>query len=199
MKILIINGSPRKQGVSSQILEVLRNSINSSHEVDYCSAYSLSAKPCLGCLKCRPDGICVLPQDGAHEFGEKIRNADMIIVAAPTFWGNIPGPLKTLFDRNVTTFEIVHGDADKKLMERIPKSRLKGKKAVIIVSSASPFPFNYMPSAGTGASRALSVVLKSGGVKVVKTINIPDGYKFDRKKEKYFDNVKSLARKLELI
>lgn len=198
MKILILNGSPRKSGISSQMVEELRNEINASHTVDCYDVYALSVKPCLGCLKCRPDRDCVLPRDGAHEISEKIRDADVIIIASPTFWGNIPGPLKTLFDRNVTTFETVHGNADKKLFDRIPRPRLKGKRAAIVVSSASPFPTNYLASAGSGAASSLKIILKSGGVKIIKTMNIPDGYNFDRKKGKYFRKIQSIARKLDI-
>ena len=194
----MINGSPRKRGISSQAIEAIRGTIHSSHTVECCEVYALTVKPCRGCLKCRPDGACILPRDGAHDFGEKIRDADIIIIATPTFWGGIPGPLKTLFDRNVTTFEIVEGNAEKKLLERIPRPRLKGKRAVVIVSSASPFPLNLLANAGGGAVRALKTILKSGGVRIVKTVNIPDGYNFDRKKGKYIRTLNEIAGKLGL-
>ncbi len=196
MKILIINGSPRKHGISSQMIEALRESIHPSHTVEFCEVHTLAVKPCRGCLKCRPDGVCVLPRDGAHVFGEMIANADVIMIAAPTFWGNMPGPLKTLFDRNVTTFEIVDGHAEKSLLNRIPIPRLKGKKAAIIVSSATPFPFNLLANAGAGAGNAIQMILKGGGIKIVKTLNIPDGYRFDRIKGKYFRKIKAVARRL---
>ena len=31
---------------------------------------------CIACMKCRPDGKCVQPEDDAHIIGRKIKDAD---------------------------------------------------------------------------------------------------------------------------
>jgi len=76
--------------------------------------YDLKIKPCIGCLKYRPNKKCVLPYDDAHLLSEKIKQADILIIGSPTYWGNIPGPLTTLFDKKVTTFEYVEAKSMKK-------------------------------------------------------------------------------------
>src|SRR5512136_129394 len=89
----------------------------------------LEIRPCIGCLKCRPDKPCVLPKDDANILAEKIKEADLLIIGSPVYWGNMPGTLKLFFDRNVPLFEYCEANAIKYL----PRPQLKGKKAILIV------------------------------------------------------------------
>jgi len=104
MKVLIINASPRKEGITSTLIEEINASIKSIHNVETVRIQDLNIKPCLGCLKCRPDKVCVLPKDDAHMLAEKIKDSDILIIGSPVYWGNMPGTLKILFDRIVSTF-----------------------------------------------------------------------------------------------
>ena len=89
----------------------------------------------------------------------------MLIVGTPVYWANMNGKLKCLFDRLVGVLmgESKHG---------IPIPLHKGKKAVIVTSCTTPFPFNYICGQSGGAVRAVNEVLKSSGFKVVKKINL---------------------------
>ncbi len=81
-------------------------------------------------------------------------------------------------------------------MKRIPKPRLKGKRAILVVNSASPYPYNLLPSQSRGTIRALKTVLKSGGIRIEKILNVADAYNFDKKKEKPFQRARNIARSL---
>ncbi len=109
MKTLILHGSPRKQGVTSQILDHFLTQLENHHEVENLHIHDQEIKPCIGCLKCRPDKRCVLPHDAAHDIAQKVDQADLLVIGFPTYWGNMPGPLKNLFDRCVPTFEYIDG------------------------------------------------------------------------------------------
>jgi multimeric flavodoxin WrbA len=85
--------------------------------------YKEEIKPCVWCFSCRPDKICVLPRDGGHTIAEWIEAADILIVGTPIYWGNMSGPMKTLFDHCVPVFEYIDGVTIRR--------RQKGKKAVI--------------------------------------------------------------------
>jgi hypothetical protein len=54
----------------------------------------------------------------------------------------------------------------------IPIPLHKGKKAIIVTSCTTPFPFNYICGQSTGAVRAVREVLKSSGFKVIRKINL---------------------------
>jgi NAD(P)H-dependent FMN reductase len=184
--ILILNCSPRKKGVTTSVLKAMADGISAENQIEWIDVNKLSIKPCIGCLKCRPDKECVLPPDDAHRIGKLLKTSDLLIVGTPTYWGNITGPLKLLFDRNVPTFEYIEGG-------KLPRPNLKGKKAIIVIASAGPFPFNLLPSQSGGTVRALKTVLRSGGYKIVRTINIPNANHFDKVKTKLLTKAKTIG------
>ncbi len=189
MKVLIINASPRKKGITSTLLAEIEKNIDSDHFVETFIINRMNMKPCIGCLKCRPDKICVLPKDDSHTLAEKVKESEMLIIGSPVYWGNIPGPLKIFFDRNVTLFESVEA----KSMLKKPKKQLKGKKAILLISSGSPYPYNLLGSQSRGTIRALRTILKSGGIKIGSVLNIPDSYNFDKKKQKYLKKARNIG------
>jgi NAD(P)H-dependent FMN reductase len=167
--ILILNGSPRKKGVTTTILKIIADEARSAGaEVEWVDVNDLSIRPCIGCLKCRPDHECILPKDDANRMGELIERCSGLVVGTPTYWGNMTGPLKLLFDRIVPTIEhyVLY-------TWRFPKPKHKGKKAAIVTASLAPFPFNQLPSQSRGALRAVKTVLNAGGFDIREQINVP--------------------------
>lgn len=192
MKILIINASPRKKGITTALLDELQTAINPSYNTDVVRIQDLKIKPCIGCLKCRPDKTCILPRDDAHILGEKVREADFLIIGSPVYWGNMPGPLKIFFDRSVPLFEYCEARA----IRYIPRPQLKNKRAVLIVSGGTPFPFNLMYSQSRGTLRSLKTILKSGGIKISSTLNVPDSYNFEKKRQRYLNKATRIAKSI---
>ncbi len=71
--ILILNGSPRKHGVTTTLLRIIADEARSAGaEVEWIDVNNLSIRPCIGCLQCRPDKKCIIPRDDAHVIGELI-------------------------------------------------------------------------------------------------------------------------------
>ncbi len=167
--ILFLNGSPRKKGVTTSLLNIIADEARSAGaEVEWVDVNDLSIRPCIGCLKCRPDKKCILPRDDAQRVGELIERCSGLVVGTPTYWGNMTGPLKLLFDRNVPILEYYV------LYEkRFPRPKHRGKKAAIVTSSLTPFPFNQLPSQSRGALRAVKTVLNAAGFDIRKQINVP--------------------------
>ncbi len=163
MNLLIINGSPRKKGLISQMLRIFHEqAIASGIEVTEVYANDLQIKPCMGCMACRSKRHCVLPEDDAQRVLALIEQADTIVIGAPCYWGNIPGQLKLLFDR------IVYGMM--RDTPRFPEPLMKGKRLVCISTSTTPFPFNILMNQSHGAIRALREIGRFSGWKIVATI-----------------------------
>ena len=163
MHLLIINGSPRKKGLISQMLRVFHEqAIATGIEVTEVYANDLQIKPCMGCMACRSKRHCVLPEDDAQRVLTLIQQADAIVIGAPCYWGNIPGQLKLLFDR------IVYGMM--RDTPRFPEPLMKGKRLVCISTSTTPFPFNILMNQSHGAIRALREIGRFSGWKIVDTI-----------------------------
>ena len=55
MKVIILNGGPRKNGVTYRVLKAIEGGISAANTTEWVDVYDLSIKPCIGCLKCRPD------------------------------------------------------------------------------------------------------------------------------------------------
>ena len=100
--ILIINGSPRKNGNISKMLEAIKEEAEKQGaNVSAIHVHDLQIKPCNGCMNCRKNLTCVLPKDGAQATLQLINKCDVLVVGSPCYWGNLPGELKILFDRIV--------------------------------------------------------------------------------------------------
>ena len=188
MNVLIINASPRRKGVTSTLLDEVKRVINPTYRVDTVRIHDLEIRPCMGCLKCRPDKPCVLPKDDANMLAEKIKEADLLILGSPVYWGNMPGTLKLFFDRSVPLFEY----CEAKPIRYIPRPQLRGKKAILVLSVASPFPYNLLPSQSRGAIRSLKTVLKAGGIKIVSIINVSNTFNFEKNRQHYLNKIRRI-------
>lgn len=160
MRILVLNGSPRRQGVVAQLLKAVAQGVGEEAQVDWVDVADLEMKFCLGCMKCRETKRCILPEDDAHRIGEKIRQADRLIVGTPVYWGNMTAQLKTVFDRNVP---ILMGEKP----NGIPTPLHKGKKAVMVTACTTPWPFNFLAAESRGALAAMGEVLHYAGYSIV--------------------------------
>ena len=168
MKILVLNGSPRKNGNVSNLLKKESDRLlkkNTGAEIIWENVSDLNFSFCHGCMACRSKGSCLLPEDDAHRIENEIKECNMLMVGTPVYWANMNGKLKSLFDRLVGVLmgESKHG---------IPLPLHKGKKSVIVTSCTTPFPFNYFCGQSSGAVRAVREVLKSSGFKVIRKINL---------------------------
>ena len=102
MNILIINGSPRKKGLISQMLGIMQEEAETRGDtVEMVYTNDLTVKPCKGCMACRTKEKCVLAEDDSQRVLKMMQQADAIIMGAPCYWGNIPGQMKLMFDRQV--------------------------------------------------------------------------------------------------
>lgn len=185
MKILILNGSPKNNGSTAKILKAIGQGISKTHHVQWVDVNDLNMKSCTGCMQCRPDKNCILPEDDAHRVGQLIAEADALIVGTPTYWGNITGQLKILFDRSVPIFEYIDGLKIKPVQQ--------GKKALIVVTSAAPFPFNLLNSQSRGAVKSLKTILKSGGYRISRIFNISGTTNFDKRSDELLNKAKRIG------
>jgi len=100
MNILVVNGSPRKQGNTSHALAaVMKGLEKAGHKMELIRAYDLNLKPCIACNGCkRNGGKCVLPDDSAAMM-EKVSAADMILFGTPVYWWGVTAQIKLFLDK----------------------------------------------------------------------------------------------------
>lgn len=99
MKITCINGSARSNGSCAYLLDSFISGITDKNAniIKYYVGTS-DLHFCKGCKKCYIDGKCV-QSDDVQKIVEDILSSDIVVVAAPSYWADVPAQLKTLFDR----------------------------------------------------------------------------------------------------
>jgi len=133
MDILAICGSPRKNMTTHSMLNAVLEGTGRSCEILW-PAY-MKIGHCVGCLKCKnvTPGKCWQDDDMAGVL-EKMFATRALIIASPTYFGNVPGPLKNLIDRSIPTSYTGEGKAWEGA-ENHGTRPFKGKPAIILSCS----------------------------------------------------------------
>lgn len=101
MKILAYNGSPRPKGNTRQMIErCLKPLQEKGHETEIIQVGGILLHGCKACLACKKTGHCVFNDDPVNEWIEKMKTADAIILASPTYYANMTSELKAFIDRS---------------------------------------------------------------------------------------------------
>ncbi len=188
-KILIINGSPRRNGnVTGLLMEMARECGKNGCEVMYKRVTDLNIAPCSGCMACRTSRYCAMSPDDSLRVIEMLRDADALIIGAPCYWNNIPGPVKTMFDRMV--YALMELDS-----HGIPRGLHKGKKAIIVATATTPRPFHRI-AATRGVVRSIKTILSAAGIKVSGTIHKGSTARSSAPTPHELDAARRLTRKL---
>ena len=99
MKVLLVNGSPHKNGCTYTALEEIANTLK-EEGVD-AEIYQIGLKPisgCRGCGVCTKLGKCVI-DDEVNLFTAKAKEADGFIFGSPVHYASATGALTSFMDR----------------------------------------------------------------------------------------------------
>lgn len=96
MKIVIVNGSPRK-GNTVAAIGAFVNGLK-DHEVEIIDADKVNISPCRGCGACECYKGCVAGDD-SNAIIDKLVAADMIVFASPVYWWGITAQIKKVIDK----------------------------------------------------------------------------------------------------
>lgn len=99
MKVLLVNGSSRKNGCTNTALnEVARALKGEGIETEIFFIGNEPLPDCIACRKCREIGHCIF-NDIVNEFVEKAKSADGFIFGSPVYYAHPSGRLLTFMDR----------------------------------------------------------------------------------------------------
>lgn len=99
MKILLINGSPKKEGNTFIALSEVQKTLEAEGvETEMIHVGHKDIHGCIACLKCRETGKCVF-HDIVNEVAEKFKEADGIVVGSPVYYASPNGTLLSFLDR----------------------------------------------------------------------------------------------------
>jgi multimeric flavodoxin WrbA len=104
MKVLAINGSPRKKWNTATLLEhALAGAQSKGAETELVHLYDLDFKGCTSCFACKLKGgksygKCAV-RDGLAPVLEKIVDVDALILGSPIYFGNVTGMMRCFMER----------------------------------------------------------------------------------------------------
>jgi multimeric flavodoxin WrbA len=106
IKVIAINGSPRKKWNTATLLEkVLEGAASEGAETELINLYDLNFKGCTSCFACKLKdgksyGKCAV-NDELTPVLDKLRDADAVILGSPIYLGNSTGEMRSFMERYI--------------------------------------------------------------------------------------------------
>ncbi|WP_026889593.1 flavodoxin family protein [Clostridium beijerinckii] len=122
MKVIAINGSPRKDGNTGILLnKALEGAALNGAETEMINLHDFTYKGCKSCFACKLKngnsyGQCCI-NDEISPILKKIKNADSIILGSPIYLGSITGEMKSFMERLIFPYLVY----DEKYSSLFPK------------------------------------------------------------------------------
>ena len=99
MKVLLVNGSPHKEGCTFTALCTVSDTLNQNGiDTDMFWIGNRPLSGCIACRKCREKNCCVF-QDVVNDFLELAGDYDGFIFGTPVHWGGASGAITSFLDR----------------------------------------------------------------------------------------------------
>jgi len=102
MKVVAFNGSPRKNGNTSILINTVFAELQKEGiETELINIGGTGMRGCIACMKCfeNHNGKCVMDDDLLNNCVGKMRSADGIILGSPTYFTDVTAEMKALIDR----------------------------------------------------------------------------------------------------
>jgi multimeric flavodoxin WrbA len=101
MKILVLNGSPHRDGATADMVKAFtRGAEEAGHSVVRFDVAFMNIRGCMACDSCRniEKGVCV-QQDDMQEIYPEILSSDMIVFASPIYYFTLSAQLQAVIHR----------------------------------------------------------------------------------------------------
>lgn len=101
MKALVLLGSPRPQGNTAALTEILCDQLRQGGaQTEVISLYEKEIQPCVACRGCQKDWstFACVRQDDVAAIAEKILDCDLIVLATPIYSWYCTPPMKALLE-----------------------------------------------------------------------------------------------------
>jgi multimeric flavodoxin WrbA len=102
MKVIAINGSPKKEGNTFHALNIVGNVLKEqSIEFEILHIGHKMIHGCIACSNCRKnsDEKCAIDTDDLNQWVQQLKGADGIVLGSPVYFSGISGTMKCFLDR----------------------------------------------------------------------------------------------------
>lgn len=183
-KIVILLGSPRKEGNSAALAEAVAEGAAGA-EVDVFYLHGMKIAPCNACEACHGPAAkgCVI-QDDMQRLYPKLEEAESIVFAGPIYWFTVSAQMKLAMDRCYALIR-PNGHA------------FAGKRIGLAFSYGGEDPFD---SGCTNAIRAFQDAFRFIGAEIVGIVyGSAAGAGEIRSNKKVMDEARDLGHKLAAV
>ena len=98
--IIVLSGSPRKGGNTDLLVDAFVKGAEKNNDVEVVSVADYKVNPCIGCNSCYDkEGLDCFQQDDMQAVYDKLKCADVIVVASPVYFYGVSAQLKAINDR----------------------------------------------------------------------------------------------------
>lgn len=125
MKVIAINGSPRKSWNTATLLKhTLEGAATQGADTEMVHLYDLNYKGCISCFACKLKdgksyGKCVVNDDLKPLF-KKIEEADVLVLGSPIYLGMVTGEMRSFLERLVFQYLVYDEKYSNLFNKKIP-------------------------------------------------------------------------------
>lgn len=99
-RIVVLAGSMRKGGNTDLLAQAFAEGAGKNNTVEIVSVADYKVNPCIGCNSCfNREGNQCFQKDDMMKIYEKLKIADIIVIASPVYFYGISAQLKAMIDR----------------------------------------------------------------------------------------------------
>ena len=142
-RVVCVLGSPRSNGNSETIAKKLLETMESlGAQTRTFVLNDLDIKGCQACMGCKTGADGCVVEDDISDVLKAVREADVLVMTSPIYFGQVTGQLKCFIDRMYSFFTPQY------MTDPNHRSRLApGKKCVLITTQGDPdaASFNVIP------------------------------------------------------
>ena len=141
MKAIFVNGSPRKEWNTAQVLEAARRGAEAAGaETELIQLCDKNFKGCMSCFACKvkgskTNGVCAW-NDDLKPVLEIIMDADVLVIGSPIYFGNLSAMTLALYERVMFPVLNYKMPEDGKRPRTLPKE----KKTALLMTMNCPEP-----------------------------------------------------------
>lgn len=127
MKVIAINGSPRKKWNTAMLLEkALEGARSQGAETELVNLYDINYKGCESCFACKLKGgksygRCNI-KDDLTPILDRITESDALILGSPIYLGTATGEMRSFFERLIFPYLVYDKEGSTLFPKRIPVS-----------------------------------------------------------------------------
>ncbi len=102
MKVLAINGSPKNNGNTATIMDVMKKVFDENNiDMEIITIGNKDIRGCVGCGRCFAAGNsrCEAFDDVVNEALTKLEEADALLIGSPVYYSGMNGTMKSFLDR----------------------------------------------------------------------------------------------------